>query len=271
MHLGCGNHLVVGLPHGLHALELNTRDLWPLGDIEDEHHSRWRLFNVPADAAEEAHLINGLDVLVDRVGIERCSDARLQMNQDRLFIDALEAADFDLGDDLILCERRVHGDERRDRGDEYAPVRRLHEAIAHPRGDHRAPTTSYSATASFSWKRRIPRTAIRVIVGIRASTDKGTTKRAIAAKNTHQNIARIMLALTLPAMVATGNGEQPNQSDWVSKPNYHCQHRDPRRSPRPGFRESVRPPARPQVSRRAIRARVRRSASAARCSSQSPA
>ena len=77
----------------------------PLAHAEDDHRALGAVGALDLDVLEEAHRVDGADVGVDRVPVERLARARLDVDADRFLVDARIALDADGGDPIARRRR----------------------------------------------------------------------------------------------------------------------------------------------------------------------
>src|SRR5208337_2048396 len=89
MYLHRGDNLVVGGADLLHTDDFHIGDLGPFGDPVDQDFLAALIARIGGNILKKAHLINGLDVVADRVAIEWFAGALRDMEADGVALDAL--------------------------------------------------------------------------------------------------------------------------------------------------------------------------------------
>jgi len=107
------------------ALDLHLGDERPLADAEDQHHPFRTGAALHLDVFEEPHRVDGAHVGIDRCGVVARAGTALDVDADRLVVDARVALDQHLRDGRGTRERR------RERCAEHH--QRDHDPSSHPR------------------------------------------------------------------------------------------------------------------------------------------
>ncbi len=111
----------------LRAVDRDRPDERPLVDVEGEHQTSALAGGLGRHLVEEAHRVDGANVLVEGVLVERRAGLRLQVDADGVFLDAHVADDVDLAD-------RPFGrmDDRRAEREDDPDAERQRTSAPHP-------------------------------------------------------------------------------------------------------------------------------------------